>query len=143
MYNMEKFVILLSLLSACLPAAYPWHYRYYNEAVHTALMSEEPTEQTCGSVKVKEFKDKITEISNDLDALTKKVLELGKQEICACQQPTSCADVLKNDPNAESGYYKLQKSDCSTVRVYCNMILDCKGIVGGWMQVSFCQIAAN
>ena len=138
---MEKLVILVCLLSACLPAAHPWHYRQYNyeEAARKAVVSEEPTKQTCGSDKVKEFKDKITEISNDLDALMNKVqvLELSKLGICACQQPTSCADVLKNDPNAKSGYYMLQKSDCSTVRVYCHMTLDCKGVAGGWMQVSF------
>ena len=143
--NMDKLVILLSLLSACLPAAYPWHY-YRGElpdrlAVH--VMNEESTKETCESQKVKEFKDKITEIGNDLGALVQKVqdLELGKQEICACQQPTSCADILKKDPNAVSDHYLIQKSDCSKVRVYCDMTFDCKGVVGGWMKVCITELA--
>ena len=57
--NMDKLVILLSLLSACLPAVYPWHY-YRGElpdrlAVH--VMTEESTKETCESRKIKEFKD--------------------------------------------------------------------------------------
>lgn len=131
---MEKFVILLSLLSTCLPAAYPWHY--YNQASRIALVQEPTKQQTCASNEIKLFKEKIAEISNDLDALTKKVQILDEQEICACQRATSCSDVLKNNPQAPSGYYNLQKPDCSMVQVYCHMTLDCKGAVGGWRQVS-------
>ena len=129
-------MIFLSVLSTCLPAAYSMSWPYYNQAAHFALVQETSKQQTCASNEVKMFKDKITEISNDLDALTKKVQKLSEQEICACQRASSCTDILKSNPNAPSGYYKLQKSDCSMVQVYCHMTLDCKGVVGGWRQVS-------
>ena len=39
-------------------------------------------------------------------------------------------------PSTQSGYYWLEASDGSTVRVYCDMTLSCKGVGGGWMQVA-------
>ena len=50
----------------------------------------------------------------------------------------SCADVvvLGVESNAPSGYYWLQSSNGSAVRVFCDMTLTCKGVGGGWMQVA-------
>ena len=48
----------------------------------------------------------------------------------------SCAEMLSNGLNAPSGYYWLQSANGSAVRVFCDMILTCKGVGGGWMQVA-------
>ena len=64
-------------------------------------------------------------------ALYKKVLD-----ITASNQVTSCAQILKIVPSAPSGYYWLRSANGSTVHVFCDMTLTCKGVGGGWMQVA-------
>ena len=50
----------------------------------------------------------------------------------------SCTDVVISgaESNVPSGYYWLQSSNGSAVRVLCDMTLTCKGVGGGWMQVA-------
>ena len=45
---------------------------------------------------------------------------------------TSCATL---PPSSHSGYYWVRASNGSTVSVYCNMILSCGGVTGGWMRI--------
>ena len=62
-----------------------------------------------------------------------QVLNLG---VIASHPAYSCADVFQKRSNAPSGYYWLQSTNGSAVRVFCDMTLTCKGIGGGWMQVA-------
>ena len=47
----------------------------------------------------------------------------------------SCVEILSIRPSAPSGQYWLQSSNGSAVQVYCDMILNCEGVGGGWVQV--------
>ena len=49
----------------------------------------------------------------------------------------SCKELYSNDPNVESGYYWIQASSDSPVRVYCKMDADCGNMTGGWMRVAY------
>ena len=134
--NMKKFVILVSLLSMFLPATYSWPYDYYAEAALEEVLSQtSPIIEQCVDEAQREYKNEISELSKTLKGLSQKVEEFSKKKI-PCPQPTSCADVLKRNPSAPSGYYEIQRPDCSTVKVYCNMELNCNGTIGGWMRVS-------
>ena len=48
----------------------------------------------------------------------------------------SCASVLLFAPSMPSGYYWIRSSNCSAVRVYCDMTRSCGNITGGWMRVA-------
>lgn len=47
----------------------------------------------------------------------------------------SCADIVQAVATAPSGYYWLQSTSGSPVRVYCDMSITCQGVGGGWMRV--------
>ena len=138
--NMEKFVILVSLLSVFLPAAYSWPYDYYTKAhLEQELIIEPPELQQCPRRETeaqRECKKEFSEFKRDLQSLLERVKNSACNKDISCPNlPTSCAEVLKRNPSAESGTYVIQKPDCTTVQVICIMELDCDGVIGGWMQV--------
>ena len=51
---------------------------------------------------------------------------------------TSCAAILAANPAAQSGEYFLRSAapGDSSVSVFCDMTLDCDGVVGGWRQLA-------
>jgi hypothetical protein len=49
---------------------------------------------------------------------------------------SSCAALYNDLWSSPSGYYWVRASDCSAVRVYCDMTRSCGGITGGWMRVA-------
>ena len=135
-------MILVSLLSVFLPAAYshswPYDSYYFAEAALDDAFSESPLQinDQCVNTAQNEYKNKIINISTTLEALQQKVEELIVNEI-PCPLPLSCEEILRRNPYARSGKYKIQKPgpDCSKVEVICNMTLNCSGVIGGWMQV--------
>ena len=48
----------------------------------------------------------------------------------------SCKQFLENDPTSPSGYYWIQASNGSAVRVYCDMTRTCGGVTGGWTRIA-------
>ena len=48
----------------------------------------------------------------------------------------SCSSIIQQNPLAPSGYYNVQSSNGSAVRVYCDMTRTCGNITGGWMRVA-------
>ena len=68
-----------------------------------------------------------------LAAALGKILQVG---LDASNPANSCAEILDWMQSAPSGYYWLQSTNGSAVRVYCDMTLSCKGVGGGWMQVA-------
>ena len=46
-------------------------------------------------------------------------------------------------PSSPSGYYWMQPSNGSVVRVYCDMTLSCGNITGGWMRVAELNMTDN
>ena len=52
----------------------------------------------------------------------------------------SCASILVADPAAESGDYFLRSAnaapDDNSTSVFCDMTLDCDGVIGGWRQIA-------
>ena len=52
----------------------------------------------------------------------------------------SCASILAADPAAQSGEYFLRSAnaapDDNSTTVFCDMTLDCNGVVGGWRQIA-------
>ena len=135
--NMKKFVILVSLLSVFLPAAYSWHYDYYTKALlQQELERREPQCPRCETEAQKECKNEFSEFKRDLQSLLERVKNSACNKDISCPNlPTSCAEVLKRNPSAKSGTYVIQKPDCTTIQVICNMDLNCNGVRGGWMQV--------
>ena len=53
----------------------------------------------------------------------------------ASNPAASCADIVRAVATAPSGYYWLQSTSGSPVRVYCDMSISCQGVGGGWMRV--------
>ena len=80
--------------------------------------------------------EKLEEISDNLDAITKKLVNLHQPGRTASHPATSCQEIYDFNPNTTSGYYWLEASDDSSVRVFCDMTLTCKGVGGGWMKVA-------
>ena len=132
--NMKKFVILVSLLSLFLPAAYSWPYDYYTKALlQQELEPQCPRHETEAQI---ECKNEFSEFKRDLQSLLERVINSACNKDISCPNlPTSCAEVLNRNPSANSGTYVIQKPDCTTVQVICNMDLNCNGVRGGWMQV--------
>ena len=56
---------------------------------------------------------------------------------------SSCAAILLLNPSSPSGYYWVQSSNNSAVRVHCDMIRTCGNITGGWMRVVFIDMSNN
>ena len=52
----------------------------------------------------------------------------------------SCASILATDPAAQSGDYFLRSANAApsdpSTSVFCDMTLDCDGVVGGWRQIA-------
>ncbi len=52
----------------------------------------------------------------------------------------SCAAILLANPSAESGNYSLRSANAApsdpSTSVFCDMTLDCDGVVGGWRQIA-------
>ena len=67
-----------------------------------------------------------------LNAAIRKASYLG---VIKSNLAISCDEIFNINQNASSGYYWLQSTNGSTVRVFCDMTLTCKGVGGGWMQV--------
>ena len=82
--------------------------------------------------------------SNGLEETTKEALDSLLIEIndvlgdmagtCAAE---SCSDILRNDPDASSGYYSVRNATGHPHRVYCDMTKSCGGITGSWMKVAY------
>ena len=53
-----------------------------------------------------------------------------------CNYPQTCAEVLRCNSSASSGYYQIQAANGSAVRVYCDMEGTHCGGDGGWMRVA-------
>ncbi len=70
---------------------------------------------------------------NNDNAEIQKFLYLG---VNVSNPAISCAEIFKKKPSTLSGYYWLRSANGSAVRVFCEMILTCKGVGGGWMQVA-------
>ena len=67
-----------------------------------------------------------------------KLMTLHQPGMTASHPASSCSEIFNFNPHTRtpSGYYWLEASNGSTIRVYCNMTLSCKGVGGGWMQVA-------
>ena len=59
-----------------------------------------------------------------------------RSDFDASNPAASCAEILDTRLNAPSGYYWLQSTNGPAVRVYCDMILTCKGVGGGWIPIA-------
>ena len=51
-------------------------------------------------------------------------------------QNFSCADIQMKDSAISSGYYWIELTNGSSIRVYCDMTRTCGGVTGGWMRVA-------
>ena len=54
-----------------------------------------------------------------------------------CNPPTTCAQFLRCNSSASSGYYQIQAANGSAVQVYCDMEGTHCGGEGGWMRVAY------
>ena len=63
-------------------------------------------------------------------------MTLHQPGMTASHPTTSCSGIFNFNPQTPSGYYWLEASDGSAIRLYCNMTLSCKGVGRGWMQVA-------
>lgn len=86
--------------------------------------------------KFNQATEKLEDISNNLTAVTKKLIKLYQPGVMASHPATSCQEIYDFNPNVTSDYYWLEASDGSAARVFCDMTLTCKGVGGGWMQVA-------
>ena len=101
---------------------------------------------TCGanSIELLNLDVHIQELGHNLSAkldglllpIMSKLITLHQPGMTASHPAISCVEVLDFNPNTPSGYYWLEASDGSAVRVYCDMTVTCKGVGGGWMQVA-------
>ena len=80
--------------------------------------------------------EKLEDISSNLAAIGSKLINLHQPGVTASHHATSCQEIYDFNPNTTSGYYWLEASDGSAVRMFCDMTLTCKGVGGGWMQVA-------
>ena len=94
------------------------------------------TETTNSNSNIYGVVAKLGEISNNLEAIANKLISLQSPGMTASHPATSCQEIYNFNPNTPSGYYWLEASDGSAIRVYCDMTLICKGVGGGWMQVA-------
>ena len=65
-----------------------------------------------------------------------KLMSLHQPGMTASHPATSCSEIFNFNPRTSSGYYWLEASNGSAIRLYCSMTLSCKGVGGGWMQVA-------
>ena len=98
----------------------------------------------CTHTSIDELVNAVQEIghnlTNELETLLlpimSKLMTLHQPGMTASHPATSCSEIFNFNPQTPSGYYWLEASSGSTVRMYCNMTLSCKGVGGGWMQVA-------
>ena len=91
--------------------------------------------QNCSFIETTMNIESLEEISHKLDFITKKMTSLYPG-MTPSHPATSCMEIFDFIGNTSSGYYWLQSTNGSAVRVYCDMTLACKGVGGGWMQVA-------
>ena len=80
--------------------------------------------------------EKLEDISSNLAAIRSKLINLHQPGVTASHPAASCQEIYDFNPNTASGYYWLEASDGSAIRMFCDMTLTCKGVGGGWMQVA-------
>ena len=89
---------------------------------------------------VQEIGHNLTELTNELETLLlptmNKLMTLHRPGMTASHPATSCSEIFNFNRQTPSGYYWLEASSGSAVRMYCDMTLSCKGVGGGWMQVA-------
>ena len=78
--------------------------------------------------------------SNTQEAIAAEVSAVLEQHLSSAIQQlypaASCKQFLENDPTSPSGYYWIQASDGSAVRVHCDMTRTCGGVTGGWTRIA-------
>ena len=63
------------------------------------------------------------EINNNLEAIAKELISLHQPGMIASCPATSCQEIYSLNPNTSTGYYWLQSSNDSAIRVYCDCLL--------------------
>ena len=116
------------------------------EQLSSVLQSGEQTHPTCTQQTntanlTAIIKDAVvSEVSTVLEEYIKPILNelqnLRERGKFASQPALSCKAVFENDPTSPSGYYWIQASDGSAVRVHCDMTRTCGGVTGGWTRIA-------
>ncbi len=78
------------------------------------------------------MKQLLKPIKQQLDYHLPPPSQLGAKD----KPANSCKDLHKYNPKASSGYYWIQQSSGSPVRMYCSMSGTCGNETGGWMRVA-------
>ena len=71
-----------------------------------------------------------------------EALKMAQQQLPppGCNFPLTCRHVLRCNSSASSGYYQIQATNGSAVRVYCDMEGTNCGGEGGWMRVAYLNV---
>ena len=94
------------------------------------VYSFDTSEDISGAMEVLSYQYKKA-LSDVTDAFNKKMLLAG-----SLFNSSSCANILRRNPSASSGYYLLRSSKGYLTSVYCDMTRTCGDITGGWMRVA-------
>ena len=81
--------------------------------------------------------NKLDSITEKLDALEKRINILHELGQTKCHAASSCAEILRSDPDSPSGYYWVTNAMGHPHSVYCDMTRSCGGVTGGWMRVAY------
>ena len=92
--------------------------------------------------QIKEISSNVDELSTQVESnsasinrLTVRVQILNHTLSIGYISP-SCSAIILENPFAPSGYYWVQSSNGSAIRVYCDMTRTCGNITGGWMRTA-------
>ena len=157
---MEKALVLIITLSVCFRVTYSQEdpaagtcssavivlskdemKREIKTQIEEAFIMEKNHQQeTCSDgnltdIIVASITRKLDEISTRLEATMNKLISLHQPGKTASHPATSCTEIYDYNSTTPSGYYWLKDSSNATIQVFCDMILTCKGVGGGWMQV--------
>ena len=106
------------------------YQQIYSQVMRELNATQEELQQTLDARR----QELLRKINTTYDNLQQEYLRLGKHV-----PATSCKEIVENDPQASSGYYKIWGSNGCAVRVYCDMdrVCGCNGTGGGWTRVAY------
>ena len=96
------------------------------------------TDQNCDTINridrsVQEIKEMVLNFMYNTPINMSDSSKLGST---ANNPARSCMEIFDLDNNTPSGYFWLQSTNGSSIKIYCDMTITCNGVGGGWIQVA-------